>query len=268
MQIIDVGSGPPIVLIPGVQGRWEWMKPAVDHLARRCRVITFSLADEPSSGGRFATPQGFDNYVRQVGDAMDAAGLARACVCGVSYGGLIATVFAVRYPERVSGLVLVSALPPSWTPDARVRRYARTPWLLLPLFSLGSLRLYPEFLTAAGSVPRSITSALRHLTTVLTHPFSPVRMARRVSLWTDSPIDRGALRVEAPTLVVTGEPGLDRVVPTWLTREYLERCPHAESAVLERTGHLGLITRPDAFAGIVGAFVERCADTEGKRRIG
>ena len=53
MKLIDVGSGPPLVMIPGIQGRWEWMKPAVDALARRCRVITFSLADESSSGGRF-----------------------------------------------------------------------------------------------------------------------------------------------------------------------------------------------------------------------
>ena len=30
--MIDVGSGTPVVLIPGLQGRWEWMAPTVDAL--------------------------------------------------------------------------------------------------------------------------------------------------------------------------------------------------------------------------------------------
>jgi hypothetical protein len=45
MKIVDRGGGTPIVVIPGVQGRWEWMRPAIDALAHRSRVITFSLAD-------------------------------------------------------------------------------------------------------------------------------------------------------------------------------------------------------------------------------
>ena len=39
MTIVDVGSGPPVILVPGIQGRWEWMKPAVDALSARCRVV-------------------------------------------------------------------------------------------------------------------------------------------------------------------------------------------------------------------------------------
>ena len=121
MKIVDRGGGTPVVVIPGIQGRWEWMRPAIDALAQRARVITFSLADEPSSGGRFDDTGGFWCYVEQVREALDAAGVARAAVCGVSYGGLIAAAFASRYPERAASLILVSALPPSWRPDNRVR---------------------------------------------------------------------------------------------------------------------------------------------------
>ena len=85
MNIIDRGSGTPVVLVPGIQGRWEWMKPAVDALAARCRVITFSLADEPTCGAPFDDRSGFDCYVRQIGDALDALGLESAIVCGISY---------------------------------------------------------------------------------------------------------------------------------------------------------------------------------------
>ena len=36
--MVDVGAGAPLVLIPGIQGRWEWMRPSVDALARDNRV--------------------------------------------------------------------------------------------------------------------------------------------------------------------------------------------------------------------------------------
>ena len=73
MRIVDIGRGSPIVMIPGIQGRWEWMKPAVDALAQRCRVITFSLADERTAGCSFDAANGFDCYVEQVRAAMDQA---------------------------------------------------------------------------------------------------------------------------------------------------------------------------------------------------
>jgi pimeloyl-ACP methyl ester carboxylesterase len=144
MNIVDLGTGPPIVLVPGIQGRWEWMKPAVDALARHCRVVTFSLADEPTAGGSFDAVRGFDSYVDQIRDAMDLAGITGAVICGVSYGGLIAAAFAARHPDRTTSLALVSAVPPSWKPDQRVRFYLRSPRLLSPLFCVASLRLYKE----------------------------------------------------------------------------------------------------------------------------
>src|SRR5215813_8987795 len=110
MKLIDRGSGQPIVVIPGAQGRWEWMRPGIEALAEGCRVITFSLADEPSAEARFDEEQGFCSYVEQVREALDSVSLERATICGVSYGGLIAAACAARHPERVSSLVLVSAL--------------------------------------------------------------------------------------------------------------------------------------------------------------
>ena len=85
MNIIDLGSGTPVVLIPGIQGRWEWMRPAVDALSKQCRVITFSLADEPTSGASFDESAGVWSYVQQVSDVLDARGLREATICGISY---------------------------------------------------------------------------------------------------------------------------------------------------------------------------------------
>ena len=68
--------------------------------------------------------------------------------------------------------------------------------------------------------------------------------------------------MRAPVLVITGDAALDRVVPVRLTREYLSIWPHAAHATMERSGHLGVITRAAAFADIVAPFVERSADAQ------
>jgi pimeloyl-ACP methyl ester carboxylesterase len=256
MKIIDVGSGAPLVLVPGIQGRWEWLKPAVDALCTRFRVITFSLADEPTCGWTFNPADGFIAYVEQIRQALDAAGVGRATICGVSYGGLIAARFAERYANRVSSLIMVSAVPPGWKPDRRVRFYLRAPALLSPLFLVASLRMYREIAAATPGFAPGVVAAVRHALNALTHMFSPGRMARRVHMLESLNLGAGLERVDVPTLVITGDPALDRVVPVSQTREYLRIWPRAAYASLPRTGHLGLITRPKAFADLVAAFLE------------
>jgi pimeloyl-ACP methyl ester carboxylesterase len=269
MKIVDRGGGTPVVVIPGIQGRWEWMKPAIDTLAHRCRVITFSLADEPSSGWTFDEPLSFRSYVEQVGEALDAAGLQRATICGVSYGGLIAAAFAARYPMRTSALVMVSALPPSWKPDRRVAFYLRAPRLLTPLFLIASLRMYREIAAANQGSRRGLLAAAQHGQRVLTHFFSPTRMAHRVQMLASVDLREACVPVTRPSLIITGDAALDRVVPVQRTLEYAQLWPHARLATIARSGHLGLITRPDEFARLVVPFAEQCdRDDETRRRVG
>ncbi|HVQ12300.1 MAG TPA: alpha/beta hydrolase [Vicinamibacterales bacterium] len=266
MNIIDKGSGVPVVLVPGIQGRWEWMKPAVDALSTRCRVITFSLADEPTSGASFDERSGFDSYVRQIGDALDAAGVQSAIVCGISYGGLIAATFAARHPERTRAVVVVSAIPPSWKPDPRVRFLMRAPRLLSPLFCINSLRLFPEMVAAKDNLRSAVSFALRHLATVVRYGFSPRLMAWRARALDGNDLEAEVTQVCVPALVVAGQAELDRVVPVALTRDYLRLWPEARFASMARSGHLGSITRPDEFAELITRFAEGLSHTHDERR--
>src|SRR5690348_11434471 len=132
--MIDRGSGTPIVLIPGLQGRWEWTRPAVSALSKHHRVITFSLCDERTSPFACDPSRGFENYLDQLDQVFERAKIERAVIAGVSYGGLIATEYAARHPERLEALVLASALHASWEPDHQQRRYLDAPTLMSPWF--------------------------------------------------------------------------------------------------------------------------------------
>lgn len=258
--IIQQGQGLPIVVVPGLQGRWEWMAPTMDALAAHGRAITYSLCDEPTSGFAWSQDRGFENYLGQLDHVLATAGAERPVLVGISYGGLVAAEYAARHPGRVAGLVIASAPPPTWTPDRRIRRYLVAPRLLAPAFWLGApMRAYPELKAAIPDLRRRLHFAIRQGLRVVGAPPSSGRMARRLH-WLQEAHFGLDHPVDVPALVVTGEPGLERVVPPRLTAEYLDWLPRARAVTLAGTGHAGTITRSDEFAALVGDFVAGLAE--------
>ena len=77
------------------------MRPALRALARDPRDDA-SRFPATGSGCKMDPALGFDVFVKQIDDVLDAAGVERAAICGVSYGGLIAVRYAALRPERVS----------------------------------------------------------------------------------------------------------------------------------------------------------------------
>jgi pimeloyl-ACP methyl ester carboxylesterase len=244
--MIDRGSGPPVVLIPGIQGRWEWMTPGVEALAEGHRVLTFSLGDA-------AGPEPwFDAWVRLIDRRLDEAGVASATITGVSFGGLIAIRYAARRASRVHKLVLVSTPSPRYRPNARQQRYLRHPLLTFPLFLAGAIgRVSPEIFAARPSWSARLRLGAEYGWRTVRARFNPPLMREWVSAWTATDLTADCARVTAPTLVITGEPGLDRVVQVASTLELLDLIPHARHTVLRGTGHVCIITKPREFASLL-----------------
>ena len=101
------GQGPPLVLIGGLGVDLTVYAPLVDLLARTFRVLTFDnrgagRTDKPDIP--YSIPMMADDTV----GLMDALGLPRAHMVGLSMGGRIAIEIAAEYPSRVDRLVLLS----------------------------------------------------------------------------------------------------------------------------------------------------------------
>ena len=250
------GSGPPLVVVPGIQGRWEWLRPALNELKQHCRTVSYSLCGDFGAEWKPDPSLGFENYLRQLDDVFDRARLARAAVCGISYGGFIALRYAATRPDRVSHLILSSSPSPDWSPNPRQSRYIARPWLSTPAFVLTApARLWPEIQAAHETVPSSAAFCAVHSLRVLAAPAIPSLMAARIVEQQTMDFVADCAMVRAPTLITTGEPHLDAVVPVAATRQYLSLIPSAKYAMIDRTGHLGLLTRPRAYAEIVCGFV-------------
>jgi pimeloyl-ACP methyl ester carboxylesterase len=122
------------------------------------------------------------------------------------------------------------------------------------------------FAGAPGRVRRELNAAFpnrrerrqfaaEQLRTFVKAPLSPARMAARARLIDGADVLPDCARIRVPTLIVNGEPSLDHVVPTTSTAGFSRVIPHARTAMIPRSGHFGCVTRADAFAAIVDAFV-------------
>jgi pimeloyl-ACP methyl ester carboxylesterase len=243
----------PLLLIPGIQGRCEYMQPAIDALSAHFRVVTFSLRDAPT----------LDAYVDQVAQLLVEHRLDRAVICGVSFGGVVALRFAAAHPDRVLALVLASTPAPGWHLKRRHDFYARLPRIFGPLFLVESpWRMRAELAAALPNRRERRRFKRRVLETALAAPISFAAMAARARLMETIDLRPDCARITAPTLVVTGDAALDHVVPVHGSTEYARLIPGARSATLERTGHLGSVTRPEAFAALVARFVGEQHDVE------
>ncbi len=111
LSVEVIGSGPDVILIPGLASSREVWRPLATRLSATHRVHLVQLAGfagEPWShgDGPFVAPE-----VQELARYIAEAGLERPAVIGHSMGGLSGLLLAQAHPDRVGRLMIVDALP-------------------------------------------------------------------------------------------------------------------------------------------------------------
>ncbi len=144
-----VGSGPPLVKAANWMNHleYEWESPVwkhwVDEISRRHLFVRY---DERGCGLSDWQVQdlSFEAWVRDLETVVDALGLERFDLLGISQGGAVAAAYAARHPERVDRLILVGAYARGWQLPRRCRG-DRSEAALIKLTRLGWGRNNPTF---------------------------------------------------------------------------------------------------------------------------
>jgi pimeloyl-ACP methyl ester carboxylesterase len=243
----EAGSGPAVLWLHDTFGNRG--TPGRDALTSWCRVIAPGLPGFDDS----TTLDGIDepeDVVFWLLDVLDELALERPVLLGCGLGGWMAAEFAVRYPKRLAGLVLVNASGLS-IPDALAEdEFALTPPLLRPLlFSDPESELARDWLP--DSEPPERAEPTLH---------ARVAAARLAWQFPSSPKLRGRLaRATVPTLVVCG--AHDRLIPVSHARAYADGLPNARLVVMDDAAHYPDLEQPESFASEVSAFVSSLKTT-------
>jgi 3-oxoadipate enol-lactonase len=107
-EVIRLGQGAPIVLLPGLAGGWKMMMPLARRLAKRHDVHLIGLSGDGALLPRCAGV-GVVDEAKSLLSALDRLGLERPALMGVSYGGAVALEMAIEAPGRFHRLALFGA---------------------------------------------------------------------------------------------------------------------------------------------------------------
>ncbi|HEX9165984.1 MAG TPA: alpha/beta fold hydrolase [Gemmatimonadales bacterium] len=119
-----VGDGPPVVVLHGGPGaHHDYLLPGFDRLATGRTLIYYDQRGGGRSPVEREVPVGWREQVADLEALRELWGLERLAIVGYSWGGLLAQLYALEYPCRVSHLALVSPAP-AWR-AARVEFEAR-----------------------------------------------------------------------------------------------------------------------------------------------
>jgi pimeloyl-ACP methyl ester carboxylesterase len=268
VNVVELGSGPPIVFVHGLSGSWQNWLEQLPVFARDHRAVAFDLpgfgasempADEISIAG----------YARFVDALFDVLSIDSAAVVGNSMGGFIGAELAIRFPARVERLVLVSAagltvehqrhergLVVLKTLDRRLAAYAA--WL-------GSKS---EALARRPRARRMIFGLVAHRPDLLPAPLiaEQIRGSGKpgfvpaLDALTKYPIRDRLPEIACPTLIVWGTE--DLLVPVRDADDFARLIPNSRKVVWSRTGHMAMLERPAAFNRLLAAFL---AEEPGER---
>jgi pimeloyl-ACP methyl ester carboxylesterase len=253
------GEGEPLLLVMGFGLSSDAWTPLLPLLAGR-RVIRF---DNRGTGESGPSGEGYsvEAMAADAAAVLDAAGVARAHVHGVSMGGMIALSLALDHPGRVGTLLLgcTSAAPLRFATDGGVVELAQATVLmsaepdaaldrLLPLlFSESflaenpSVRELGSVLTASGARPEEAVATMRAI----------------ADLGTGRAFDVGDRlgEIAVPTLIQHGD--ADRLIPVEEGRRLAAAIPGAEYQELAGAGHAYAMERPaEALGRMLGFLAE------------
>ena len=256
-NVIELGSGPPLLFVHGLAGCWQNWLENIPHFAASRRVIAVDLPGfgaSPMPRERISIPR----YARFLELLCDELSIDAATVVGNSMGGYVTAELAIASPQRVERLMLVSAAGISAEylhrdgvmAGARVvaaiatRAAARHAWFAR---RPGLRRVALEFVVRH---PDRLTAPLAHelMKGSGTPGFLPAMEAI-----VEHRISARLPQIACPTFVMWGRD--DRVIPVRDAQRFGELIPDARVVVLPDTGHVAMLERPARFNALLEAFM-------------
>jgi pimeloyl-ACP methyl ester carboxylesterase len=239
VQYETAGAGAPCVcLVHGTGGTGGVWARQLEGLADVARVVAPDLPGHGRSGGE--PPRCIEESAAFVARLLDALCVPRAVVGGHSMGGAVALQFALTWPDRVAGLVLVGT-------GARLRVLPRLLELLGSNYPEG-VGLLMEMAVGVGA-PGQLKATLHRLTAA-----NPQRVVLGDLKACDvfDVMDR-IHAMSIPTVAICGEE--DQLTPPRYSRLFAERIAGTRLAIVAGAGHYVQVEQPEATTRALREFL-------------
>ncbi len=258
LHVTSSGTGPPVLLLHGFTGSTATWGPLRDSLDARFTIHAVDLPGHGRSGLRGDIER--HRLAGMAGDLatlLDALVLERCAVLGYSLGARLALRLALDFPPRVSALVLESVSPGIADPIARAERRTADAALADAIERDGIVAFVDKWerlpLWASQSALSAAERAALRTQRLTNQPQGLAASLRGAGAGEDPPVLDRIGTIAAPTLLVAG--ALDARYVAF-ARMMESAIPQARATIVADAGHAVHLERPEAFAVLVGEFLD------------
>lgn len=251
-----IGEGPSLIVSPGLASTYRGFSLLLNTLAARFRTIIYDYpGDQPDDRaelGRISHAALTDNLI----ETLDALGIGKAFLVGISFGSTITFEALARDPRRFPKAAVQGGF-------AR-RTFSPAERLALKLGrvvpgSVGRLPLHEKVLNynSRNQFPREIEDRWRHY--LEENAKTPIRsLAHRLDLLARLDLRPTLPAIRTPVLLVQGNE--DRIVPRRYFEELQGLLPDAQGLIVPMVGHQPHYTHPEALAQVIGQYFLGCEE--------
>ena len=256
------GSGPPLVKTANWLSHleYDWQSPVWRHWFRYLASGSTLLRYDARGCGLSdwsANDFSLDAQVADLEAVVEAAGVSRFALLGISQGGSIAIEYACRHPDKVTHVVLLGAFARGWmVADPKVAQKARA---LFDLIEAGWGQENPVFREVFTSlfIPGATQEQQQWFTDLMRVTSKPAIAANILRAYSTLDIRSRLADVRTPTLVAHCRK--DACIPFELGRELAAGIPNARFAELDSRNHVLLESEPAwaRFCALLDEFCDR-----------
>jgi 3-oxoadipate enol-lactonase len=244
------GEGLPVLLVHGMpfdRSMWRHQIAALPRCKRiACDMRGVGDSTSPADGYTLA------RYADDLVAVLDALGVRRAVVCGLSMGGYIAFELLRRHPDRIAALVLADTRAEADSADVRRRRDELAALAERDGTLAVAERLLPDLVSPAT---RSAQPELLDVVRAMAGRWTVPGLVGALRVLRDRPDSTETLsRVAVPALVLGGSD--DAVTPPDVVKRLAAVIPGARYAAVAAAGHLAPLEQPLATTRLIADFLE------------
>jgi len=247
----DRGDGPAVVFSHGTLMDRTMFQPQLAALSDDYRAIAY---DSRARTDRWEGPYDLADLVEDCRAVMDATGVDSAVLAGMSMGGFMACRFALEYPERLDGLVLIDSMGEAYTEEER-EEYGG-----LAEGVRGAERMPLELCETSADLMFSDRAHEKQDDLVRGwidrwHTYPGDAVADEIESWRTEPGVLDELEdVEVPALAIHGEK--DESIPPERARRTVDRLPYGRLETVAGAGHPSNLERPSAVNESLREFLD------------
>jgi pimeloyl-ACP methyl ester carboxylesterase len=248
---VDEGSGPPVVFSHGTLMDWTMFQPQIDAFSDDYRTIAYNSRARTDN---WQGPYDLDDLVEDCHALLEAKGVDSCVLAGMSMGGFMTLRFALEYPEKLDGIVLIDSMAEPHPEDDQ-EQYGEM----------------IETTKAEGKAPEPMVDVVASLlfgrtsneerTDLVEHwkdrwrTYPGEAIHDEVKSWLHRPgVEDRLDEIDVPVLITHGEEDIS--IEPEMAEPMVDQLPDARMELIPEAGHSSNTENPEAANAAIGEFLE------------